>query len=1593
MIRRFLDSQPTQASKPGTAFFTVAICLMLALTGVAGATPIDLSQTGQTGCWNAGGNSIDCTGTGQDAAKLSGAAWPAMRFTDNNDGTITDSLTGLVWLKDANCFGAQTWDSALSSANNLANGACGLTDGSTAGQWRLPSVNEIQSITNAQQTNVATWLNSQGFSNVQLFKYWSSTTLKLNLAGAWVVIMDSSNATYVSTANKTYNNYVLPVRGAASASARIWKTGQTDCYDSSGNSIACAGTGQDGELQSGVAWPSPRFTDNGNGTVTDNLTGLIWLKKANCFGTKDWTTALSSANSLANNSCELTDGSSSGDWRLPNREELYSLLDFGFSSPALSNGAGTAKWASGDIFSNVVSNSAGRYWSSTTDTASDVKRAWAVTMYYGEVYSWVKTNLFYVWPVRGGRLFGNPAFSTSPSPHDFGIVNPGSSSSAQTFTITNTGNNNLFLNTITKSGTNTGEFSIQSDTCSNIMIAPSGTCTVDVVFSPTTGGPKSAGLSIPSNAPASPTAVNLSGTGLQHTISTSVSAGSGNIICTPNPVDHGSTSSCSITPSTGYHITSISGCGGVDPEVQTYNAGYSYSTGQINVECTVTANFAANQRVLTVNKTGNGSGSVTGSGTYAYGSGNEITAAASQGTTFTGWSGDCSGSSSPYRVTMLDRDMACTATFTLNTHTLMVNTAGTGSGTTGGGGTYDYGTNHNVTASANTGSTFTVWSGDCSGSSGTYSVTMPDSDVLCTANFDINSYTITTGAGDNGSISCTPTTVTYNSSSSCTISALTGYHITDVSVGPTGGSLGPVGAVTYYTISNVGADMTIAATFGINTYHISGWASGGHGTISCSPDIVNYGGSSVCTITPDLGYHLSSLTDNGSPVSGYLVTNTYTFTNITADHTNIVATFAKGRWAVDLPQTGQTTIYAAGDDGDIRAGVSWTDPRFTVNLAAPDSGGSMTDNLTGLVWAADGGTPAAGECTGGIKTWQEGLDYIACLNSVNYLGHTDWRLPNRNEIQSILDAQSPDMTAWLDSNGFMNVSSDCYWSSTTSASVTGIVWCFSISDGGMYGVTEADNYLHVWPVRGDSGTDGSIITLPKTGQASVVASGDDADAGKGASWPVPRFTDNGDGTVIDNLSGLIWLKSANCTDTVGGVSKAGGTLTWADAITWSNSLAGGKCGLIDGSTAGQWRLPNRFELASLLDLSQSGPSLPQDMPFADVQLTDGYWASTTSAVDTTKGLIIDMAEGSVSAAEKTGSGYVWPVKAGLYGDVSVTPLSKSFAETSISARSAAQTFTITNIGTGVLTIGSISFTGTNPTEFTKQNDGCSNNSLSPAGSCTLQALFSPSSTGSKNGFLTVPTDDPSNGLVNISLSGTAMNTFTVTPSVVGSGTISPAVAQTVSYNDTISFTVSALTGSHLVSVTGCNGSLSDSLYTTGQITDNCTVTATFAPDSYTITTSVPGAHGTITCVPASVNYDGGTSCIVTPDSGYHLSFLTDNSLDVTATVSGGSYGLSHVTSNHALSATFQFSLVKKTTGGTTTYFSDLQSALNAAMTGDVFKLQSGITSGNIIIGTNTAVTLKGGYDATFNSRSGTTTISGSLTISKGTVTIDGIEIR
>ncbi len=197
----------------------------------------------------------------------------------------------------------------------------------------------------------------------------------------------------------------------ASGTTQVPRTGQRTCYDVAGEVVTCGagiGLGQDGDLQLGATWPNPRFVDNGNGTVNDNLTGLIWLKDANCFGTLFWADALANVEALsdgctdcggANNDCGLADGSTAGAWRLPNVREMQSLVHYGVVSPAVPNTAGTGKWVEDDPFCGVRG---AFYWSSTTH-ARATHYAWVVSLNGGVVGDGPKTDGHYVWPVRGRR--------------------------------------------------------------------------------------------------------------------------------------------------------------------------------------------------------------------------------------------------------------------------------------------------------------------------------------------------------------------------------------------------------------------------------------------------------------------------------------------------------------------------------------------------------------------------------------------------------------------------------------------------------------------------------------------------------------------------------------------------------------------------------------------------------------------------------------------------------------------------------------------------------------------------------------------------------------------------------------------------------------------------------------------------------------------------------------------------------------------------------------------------------------------------------------------------------------------------------------
>jgi hypothetical protein len=182
-----------------------------------------------------------------------------------------------------------------------------------------------------------------------------------------------------------------------------------------------------------------------------------------------------------------------------------------------------------------------------------------------------------------------------------------------------------------------------------------------------------------------------------------------------------------------------------------------------------------------------------------------------------------------------------------------------------------------------------------------------------------------------------------------------------------------------------------------------------------------------------------------------------------------------------------------------------------------------------------------------------------------------------------------------------------------------------------WGVTDSH-----WGLQTGTNTTTSLPSTPvaKTGQTTSYRTGDDGTHQKGVSVS-PRFTDNGNGTVTDNLTGLIWLKNAYCT---------GQEMTWAQAMDYANSIANGTCGLSDSSQAGDWRLPKLCELHSLIDFSQYKPALPSGHPFLDVQYW--YWSSTTPAFSTSSAWYVNLNYGDVDDGDQAYTNVVWAVRGG-----------------------------------------------------------------------------------------------------------------------------------------------------------------------------------------------------------------------------------------------------------------------------------------------------------------------------------------------------------
>ena len=320
------------------------------------------------------------------------------------------------------------------------------------------------------------------------------------------------------------------------------------------------------------------------------------------------------------------------------------------------------------------------------------------------------------------------------------------------------------------------------------------------------------------------------------------------------------------TPATGYTFTGWTGAatGTTNPVSITMNAAK-----------TIAATFAIKTYELSVSATNGTVARNPDQTSYDSNSIVELTATPATGYTFTGWTGDASGSTNPLSVTM-NGTKSVTATFAIKTYALTVNAIHGGVAKNPDLTSYDSNSVVELTATPATGYTFTGWTGDASGTTNPISVTMNGAKSV-TANFAIKTYALSVTTPINGSITKNPDQPAYDSNTVVEVTATpaTGYTFT----GWTGAATGTTNPVSI----TMDAAKTIAATFAIKTYALS--VSATNGTVARNPDQTSYDSNSVVelTATPATGYTFTGWTGDASGTTNPISVTMSGSKNVTAN--------------------------------------------------------------------------------------------------------------------------------------------------------------------------------------------------------------------------------------------------------------------------------------------------------------------------------------------------------------------------------------------------------------------------------------------------------------------------------------------------------------------------------------------------------------------------------------------------------------------------------------------------------------------------------------------------------------------------------------
>ena len=281
-----------------------------------------------------------------------------------------------------------------------------------------------------------------------------------------------------------------------------------------------------------------------------------------------------------------------------------------------------------------------------------------------------------------------------------------------------------------------------------------------------------------------------------------------------------------------------------------------------------------------------------------------------------------------------------------------------------------------------------------------------------------------------------------------------------------------------------------------------------------------------------------------------------------------------------LPDTGETISYTNtfGEDADFLI----YPPYFKIN-----GNGTVTDTITGLMWQ---------QLDGGEMTIENAVTYCSTLTLG---GYSDWRLPNAHEAFSILHHQNANPA--LNTSVFTTTAAEYWWTND-----------FQINDNSKVWATNAGGGIGNHP-KTETMSAGGVKRFHARAVRSI-----------SSGTVIPNhFTDNGNGTITDNLTNLIWQKLPYSD-----------TLTWEQSLTYADTLS------LSGYN--DWRLPNIKELQSINNETTTNPSL--NTLYFTVNNAKKYWSSTTLPNQTTRAWYLDTQFGITTYANKTNKIYLLCVR-------------------------------------------------------------------------------------------------------------------------------------------------------------------------------------------------------------------------------------------------------------------------------------------------------------------------------------------------------------